>query len=150
VTDYPRLLALVLARSRGDATNNILMGIAFLVFNTLVLRGHGVVFYGLCGVLALQVVLAGLRRFHLRARSPIVDALGDPGKLARVRGWPFAGGKYPPGKVPQFVVAAAASGAKVRLKVGHEKELRAFVASLREVAPALEIAVPNVDMPQLA
>lgn len=146
---YPRLLARVLARSRGDAANNILLGIAFLVFNLLVLRGRGIFVYVFSVVLALQVVFAALRRFHLRARAPIVEALHDPAQLTRVRGWPYAGGKYPPGKVPQFVIATAASGAKIRLKVG-DQDIRAFVAALHDLAPAVAIEVPNVELPAAA
>jgi hypothetical protein len=144
MSEYSRLLVNVLSKSRSDATNNVLMGIGFLVFNLLVLRGRTTFVYVFAVVLGLQVVFAGLRRFKLRAASPLVQALADPTKLERVRGWPYAGGKYPPGKVPQFVVATAKTGAKVRLKVGSEPEIREFVAGMRRAAPELEIAVPNV------
>jgi len=146
--EYAVRLADVLAKSRSQALFDTVLGIGFLVVNLVLLRSRGTYIYVFSGVFVIQTVYAAIRRFKLRERSPIVVALRDPPTLARVHGWPYANGKYPPNKVPQFVIATIPGGAKVRLKVGEERELRGFVAALREAAPQLDIAVPNVDAPQ--
>jgi hypothetical protein len=148
--EYSVRLANVLAKSRGDASFNLFLAVAFLVVNLVLLRSRGTYIYVFSGLFVIQLVFGVIRRFKLRDRSPIVIALHEPTTLARVQGWPYAGGKYPPGKVPQFVIATIASGSKVRLKIGEERELRGFVAALREAAPQLDIVVPNVDAPKPA
>jgi hypothetical protein len=139
---YADKLSRALARSRSDATTDLLMGAGFLVLNVLILHAHGWILYAISAVLGLQTLFAIRRRYNLRAGSPIVTALGDPTTLARVRGWPYL--RQNPGKqVPAFVVALAQTGASVRLKLP-EPELRAFIAELAEEAPKLEIDVSNV------
>ena len=151
--EYLVRLASVLAKSRSEAAFNAFLAVLFLVVNLVLLHSRGTYIYIFSGVFGLQLVFAARRWFALRGRSAIVVALHDPPTLARVHGWPYNSGKWPPGKVPQFVIATVSGdggGAKVRLKIGEERELRSFVAALREVAPQLDIAVPNVDAPKPA
>jgi hypothetical protein len=142
MADYPQTIAKVLARSRADATSDLLIGAAFLVVNIAVFRAHGWLLYTIATLFGLQTLFAIRRRFRLRASSPIVAALVEPSKLARVRGWPYLKA-MPPGKLPHFVLAIGKDGSRVRLKLG-DKNIKAFVDAVAEAAPALDIDVGNV------
>ena len=143
MSEYEVRLATIVKKSRGEAAFTCFLAAVFISVNIIVLH-RSTTYTLIFGVLfSLQLVFGLRRMFRLRTRSPIIVALRAPTTLTRVHGWPYAKGKWPPGKVPQYVQATAGT-AMVRLKVGDEREMRGFVAALRAEAPKLDIDVPNV------